>query len=777
LDNSSSQPALYVGDYNAHGYGGGSSGWWYYYTQSQSHVFKFSTHYGRTLGWQGTLGGVSSYVYIEGPHGGYEDTPATNGDPCGNYSYYYTNQCAGPNPPVNFNCDPSYGTASNIAVFQSTAQPGAVGDSNNWVDSALKDAVVYIAQPSSASVTPNTPTVGWTNDPTAQIKFTAQDGGIGLWSVSITGDQSGWTGTLNPNFPAHNNWWWCEDVTCNEGPVPFTATVGNLTDGIHTITGRAANSIDANAGNASGQPQGGGSATATVKVDRTPPALNVSGTLYDTRMDPSDPQHLTADEDQYGLHVDSTDTTSGVASVDVTIDHQVPPDGTAHFTPSGCSGDGCPVHADWTLNTAQYQDGPHEVEITATDQAGNSTVSTFQIDVEGEDFNRGEPDISPASSAGTVSGDTTNYCHGTSAACASAQAGNPTLNAVTGELPIDKTATPLFVNTDLNYATAGQGLPARRYGFGDNSPLVSVTHRPNVYGDSAYKALNISRVRLIVPYDLIPAAGSDTASANRLQHVKSWYANTLNTSREPLVSFEHSAVHPTRVPSDSEYQQDTTQFIQMFPAVALYTPWNEPNCACQPTATHPDQVARYYNDLVTECNNTQVSSQGCAVAAGDFLDAGFDRFDFATYKNNLISPPRLWAWHPYADGKHHSTTNTDYFLRASYNSSVTSNVWITEAAGVNHQIIAGQLPNSSTRSQEQQGAADTDYLMGTLATYAASGQPHRITRFYYYGWFEDHKFDTGLIRYPYNPLYQCSYSYCGRIRPEAYNTVQSYTAG
>ena len=97
-------------------------------------------------------------------------------------------------------------------------------------------------------------------------------------------------------------------------------------------------------------------------------------------------------------------------------------------------------------------------------------------------------------------------------------------------------------------------------------------------------------------------------------------------------------------------------------------------------------------------------------------------------------------------------------------------MWITEAAGVDHQSQTGY---PSSYDQENTGADDSDYLMGTLANYFRSDQGRRIVRFYYAGYFEDRKFDTGLIRKPSNPLYGSR----GRVRQNAYDTVQSYTAG
>jgi len=764
--------ALYISEYNAY-YTAGHYAYWFRTAAPDSYIYRVdeantsNSGYGEEL-----FGGLcceTAAPYTGFYNFGYWFTPTDSTQQGGGYAeridpsydqgvttYYCGHSCTpGTDIPTgNFaalGMEATYSFNPYPAIPQVAMGTAATFSSDNY--------------PPNISFTSHTGT-GWLKTgSTDTVTLATSDRGLGLGQATVTGPGVP-TATASAPCDGHYN-----SCPLSWNPQVTYSVTDSTPEGSNTITGNATDIVGNQTGDSAHPP-----ATWGIRVDHTPPAISFSDTLFDNNIDPNDPTHPTLDEDAYNLHISASDSLSGVASADVTVDNQNPPDGAAHFVPTSCSGDGCSLDANWTFNTPVYEDGVHEIEVTARDNAGNSSApQTFYVDVEGAEAKPGQPDTSADDSptAGTGSSDRSVYCNSSTTECASAIAGNAYTTAVAAEQPLDKNVSPLFVGADSTQGTFGPQLPARRYGFDDQSPMVSTTRRPNVYGDSAYQSLNIMRVRLVVPYDLVPAGANsgDHASVNRLQHVRSWYHNTLVSGREPLVSFEHSKVNRKHKPADSEYIQDTTQFLQMFPAVALYTAWNEPNNPnSQPTASDPAQTARYYNDLLHECNSFVNNGNGCVVAAGDFLDTHFGSYDINTYKANLVSPPRVWAWHPYTDGKHHTTSRLDYFLKVSYNSAISSVVWITEAAGVDHQSQTGY---PSSYDQENTGADDSDYLMGTLANYFRSDQGRRIVRFYYAGYFEDRKFDTGLIRKPSNPLYGSR----GRVRQNAYDTVQSYTAG
>jgi hypothetical protein len=133
------------------------------------------------------------------------------------------------------------------------------------------------------------------------------------------------------------------------------------------------------AGNSSTSP------VATASIDETEPTIAVAGSLANT-------PYATLPPGSYGLTVTATDqggtdangnlasVTSGVASIGISVDGT--PVSGSPFPNSGCTANGCPqsqTESSWSYSPTP---GAHTIEITATDQAGNS--STYDIEAGGQ---------------------------------------------------------------------------------------------------------------------------------------------------------------------------------------------------------------------------------------------------------------------------------------------------------------------------------------------------------------------------------------------------------
>src|SRR5258705_3015726 len=104
----------------------------------------------------------------------------------------------------------------------------------------------------------------------------------------------------------------------------------------------------------------------------------------------------------------------------------------------------------------------------------------------------------------------------------------------------------------LVHSPAAEAKPKYTVGIADQSLAM--------LADPRFRALNVRRTRLVVPYDVM---------RDRDQLAR--FAPVLDVSRaagvEVLVAFNHSARHPRRLPSAAEYGAAIAAFRARFPWV------------------------------------------------------------------------------------------------------------------------------------------------------------------------------------------------------------------
>jgi streptogramin lyase len=108
--------------------------------------------------------------------------------------------------------------------------------------------------------------------------------------------------------------------------------------------------------------------------DTTPPVIALSGTM-------TQQESLGTKRPSYTLRLDATDGTtkapqSGVAKTVVKVDGAV-----VDEADPGCATQSCSVSREWILKSGDYSDGPHTVEVAATDEVGLSTTKTLTIEL------------------------------------------------------------------------------------------------------------------------------------------------------------------------------------------------------------------------------------------------------------------------------------------------------------------------------------------------------------------------------------------------------------
>jgi hypothetical protein len=239
---------------------------------------------------------------------------------------------------------------------------------------------------------------------------------------------------------------------------------------------------------------------------------------------------------------------------------------------------------------------------------------------------------------------------------------------------------------------------------------------PAMFSDPRFKALGIDKGRLVTAYD-----------ATRVRFERDLDDTWLRAARaagvEPFVTFGHSRVNPTKLPSVAEFRSSFRAFRKRYPDVRVYAPWNEINHASQPTSRAPRRAAEYYNVVKAEC-------PGCTVLAGDLLDqAGMGRY-LKEYRRHLDGRPRIWGLHNYADSNRFRDRGLRELLDA-----VPGDVWLTETGGI---VRFGR----SFPRDEQRAARAVSYAL------CLARRHDRVKRVYLYNWTGSKpgdRFDSGLV--------------------------------
>ena len=237
-----------------------------------------------------------------------------------------------------------------------------------------------------------------------------------------------------------------------------------------------------------------------------------------------------------------------------------------------------------------------------------------------------------------------------------------------------------------------------------------------MFGEPRFRALGIDHARLVVAYDA-------TRVAFERPIVDEWLRQAKLAGVEPFITFQHSRVHPRRLPSVAEFRADFRAFRKRYPQVRVYAPWNEINHASQPTSRAPARAAAFYNVVKAECG-------GCTVLAGDVLDQpGMTRY-LGEYRRHLDGEPRIWGLHNYADANRFRSSGLHALLR-----SVRGDVWLTETGGL------VEFGRSFPRS-ERRAARALNFVLGLAA------DAPRVKRVYLYNWTGSkpgERFDAGLV--------------------------------
>jgi Glycosyl hydrolase catalytic core len=453
-------------------------------------------------------------------------------------------------------------------------------------------------------------------------------------------------------------------------------------------------------------------------VDRTPPAVLLSGAAYDQRA-----SGLTGDD--YPLHVAASDSAgadhrSGVARIQISVDGTQRYDSGAQACPAGA----CSLAADYTVKLSDLLDGPdgsHAVSVVATDVAGNVQTIPFVMFY---DYG-GRPDPYATDADDPLSADELN---------GAPYAGDP----CAADLPECHEPDP-DEGTALRSAAAGNSI--QYYGLADQNGGFRTYPFAGVLSSSQFLALHMRRLRATVPWDMMIRAqdGSDPTNLDSLQNFQDFYGavesyNAGHTTKLLiLVSFDRhrgASNQAGAMPTPTAYRTAVTNFMTAFPDVHEFSAFNEANDAGHQLSNNPGVAAQLYQQLASVC-----ATKGCTHAVGgEFVDnQSYSQSYLESYIDYLrshgVALPKVWAWHGYKAFTTSGVTKFRGFLQRIGH----RDVWMTEQGGVLRK--SGQsIHDAAVANTHLQKILDLPTAANTSA----------IKRFYAYQWRGNAQYDAGL---------------------------------
>jgi hypothetical protein len=249
--------------------------------------------------------------------------------------------------------------------------------------------------------------------------------------------------------------------------------------------------------------------------------------------------------------------------------------------------------------------------------------------------------------------------------------------------------------------------------------------------EPSWSGLGISRVRIVVPYDVATTSGS--AGTQRRTDFEQYLANAARAGVTPLVVFAPSqdvrapGTDEPLAPSADEFAAAFTQFRASYPTVTTIAPWNEPNnrdTDSYALGSQPQLAAQYW------LRAKQVCPSACTLVAGDFAGIPGDDAYVDAYQAELAAAgavPDVWAFHAYTDVNRFQVVGasdapvTRYYLSKLRGPWAGARIWMDEV-GARYRDASGLVWGDASQR-------DAASLLLGLATLDP-----RIDEIYYYNY-------------------------------------------
>jgi hypothetical protein len=221
-----------------------------------------------------------------------------------------------------------------------------------------------------------------------------------------------------------------------------------------------------------------------------------------------------------------------------------------------------------------------------------------------------------------------------------------------------------------------------------------------------------------------------------------WLAGAQLTGVEPHVAFNAVGYRRNpKGPTPARYYHAVAAFHRRWPAVKVFSTWNEENHYIQPTARSPKLAAAYYKMLRRACPT-------CQIVAADMLDDANLEPWLKQFLKDTHGTPRLWGLHNYQDVNHHRRLSKSWTLKLTR--LVKGTIWSTEAGG----IVSFRAPSGRTvyPYSPRRAAANLKYLLALMANPLVRSRYQRTYIYNFYGTWDGkpghrpkNRWDSGLV--------------------------------
>jgi hypothetical protein len=255
-----------------------------------------------------------------------------------------------------------------------------------------------------------------------------------------------------------------------------------------------------------------------------------------------------------------------------------------------------------------------------------------------------------------------------------------------------------------------------------------------MFDNPHYQALDIKRVRYLIPYDWYKHSGQKAEVDGFLNRAEQDGADVLahfTARRGCYNNGKYSKRKVCKAPSVAKYKYAFKRLRREHPFVTTVGIWNEGNHSSQPVYRNPKRAAQYFLAARQLCRS-------CKLVAADILDTKNMTSWVAQFKRFAKGKARIWGLHNYGDVNRKRTTGTKAMLRVA-----SGEVWLTETGGI--LKFGSDYPRSESRQ-----ARATKYMFQLVSKYDSRlrGLKGRVTRLYNYQWTgapRSARFDAGLV--------------------------------
>ncbi len=256
----------------------------------------------------------------------------------------------------------------------------------------------------------------------------------------------------------------------------------------------------------------------------------------------------------------------------------------------------------------------------------------------------------------------------------------------------------------------------------------------SMFDNPDYQALNIKRIRYLVPYDWYKHDYAKAEVDGFLDRADADRADVLvhfTARRGCYNNGKYSKRKVCKAPSVAKYKYAFKRMRREHPRVKTIGIWNEGNHSSQPVYKKPRRAAQYFLAARKLCRS-------CKLVAADLLDTKNMTSWASRFKRYAKGKARIWGLHNYGDVNRKRSSGTRAMLRVA-----PGEVWLTETGGI---LKFGRQYKRSERRQ----ARSTKYMFKLVARYDSRkrGLKGRVTRLYNYQWTgapRGARFDAGLV--------------------------------